>query len=188
MTFYTADLHLGHANIIRHCGRPFSSAGEMDEALIRNWNRVVGEEDLVCILGDLICYSKRRPEEYLARLRGRKLLVVGNHDDAWMQQVELLDYFQAVVDQTVVRDDSGALVHLCHYPQLDRSGRRADYFIHGHIHNNTHMDTWPAIRACPVLLNAGVEINGYAPATLGELVHANRAFQTPCQTGSHLIY
>ena len=103
MTFYTADLHLGHANIIRHCGRPFSSAGEMDEALIRNWNRVVGEEDLVCILGDLICYSKRRPEEYLARLRGRKLLVVGNHDDAWMQRVELLDYFQAVVDQTVVR-------------------------------------------------------------------------------------
>ena len=30
MVFYTSDLHLGHANVIRHCDRPFSSADEMD--------------------------------------------------------------------------------------------------------------------------------------------------------------
>lgn len=34
MTFFTSDLHLGHRNIIRLCGRPFASLEEMDEALI----------------------------------------------------------------------------------------------------------------------------------------------------------
>ena len=38
LIYYTADLHLGHANVIRHCDRPFRSVDEMDEALIRNWN------------------------------------------------------------------------------------------------------------------------------------------------------
>ena len=28
MVFFTADLHLGHANIIRHCARPVPRGGE----------------------------------------------------------------------------------------------------------------------------------------------------------------
>ena len=34
MIYYTSDLHLGHANVIRHCDRPFADANEMDAALI----------------------------------------------------------------------------------------------------------------------------------------------------------
>lgn len=36
--FFTSDTHFGHEAIIRHCGRPFASVAEMDEALIARWN------------------------------------------------------------------------------------------------------------------------------------------------------
>lgn len=45
MIYFTSDLHLGHANIIRHCNRPFSSVEEMDDALIDNWNAKVTNAD-----------------------------------------------------------------------------------------------------------------------------------------------
>ena len=32
--FFTADLHLGHKNILEYCNRPFANVKEMDEALI----------------------------------------------------------------------------------------------------------------------------------------------------------
>lgn len=30
MVFFTADLHFGHANIIRHCARPFASVADIN--------------------------------------------------------------------------------------------------------------------------------------------------------------
>ena len=34
--WFTADTHFRHANVIRYCERPFSTAQEMDEAIIGN--------------------------------------------------------------------------------------------------------------------------------------------------------
>lgn len=45
MIYYTADLHLGHANIMKLSGRPFESVEEMNEALVNNWNAVVSKND-----------------------------------------------------------------------------------------------------------------------------------------------
>ena len=96
MIFYTSDLHLGHANIIRHCNRPFASVEDMDEALIGNWNAKVTDGDTVHILGDLMFRNSCPSEEYLSRLKGKKHLVVGNHDKAWMKKVDLSRWFESV--------------------------------------------------------------------------------------------
>ena len=40
-TFLTADLHLGHENIIKYENRPFPDKEAMDAAIIKNWNNVV---------------------------------------------------------------------------------------------------------------------------------------------------
>lgn len=51
-TWFTADLHLGHRNIIDYCGRPFGDAVAMNRALVDGWNNVVAEDDDVWVLGD----------------------------------------------------------------------------------------------------------------------------------------
>ena len=78
MIWYTSDLHLGHANVIRHCGRPFADADEMDTALIKNWNARVHRNDTVYIVGDFLFRAKKPAEEYLSALKGKKHLVTLN--------------------------------------------------------------------------------------------------------------
>lgn len=51
-TWFTADTHLGHENIIKHCNRPFRSARHMDAVLIENLRAKVGPYDILWIVGD----------------------------------------------------------------------------------------------------------------------------------------
>jgi len=46
--YFTSDLHLGHANVIRLASRPFECIEEMNERLIANINEIpikLAEED-----------------------------------------------------------------------------------------------------------------------------------------------
>ena len=52
--------------------------------------------------------------------------------------------------------------------------------IYGHIHNNTNADYWPLIAERDQMLNAGVDINGFSPVTLEELIENNRRFKDSC--------
>lgn len=80
MILYTADLHFGHRSAIEFDNRPFADVEEMDHTLIELWNRKVSREDDVYIVGDFACRNEREEEWYLRQLKGRKYLIVGNHD------------------------------------------------------------------------------------------------------------
>ena len=45
--------------------------------------------------------------------------------------------------------------------------------IYGHIHENTNMDYWSLIATNDHMLNAGVDINGFAPVTFEEMKRNN---------------
>lgn len=45
--FFTADLHLGHRNIVHYSGRPFREVDERNVALIERWNETVGSDELI---------------------------------------------------------------------------------------------------------------------------------------------
>ncbi len=47
MVYYIADTHFGHENVIGFCGRPFSSAAEMDEVMIERRNRKVHGNEML---------------------------------------------------------------------------------------------------------------------------------------------
>ena len=57
--FIVSDLHLGHDKPFIYGARGFESVEEMNETIIRKWNEVVGEEDDVYILGDLVMGEER---------------------------------------------------------------------------------------------------------------------------------
>ena len=76
--YITADTHFGDdGSIRRYEGRPFQNGDEMNEALIANWNRVVGPEDTVYHLGDLVSgLGRQETEAIVKRLKGKKILIV----------------------------------------------------------------------------------------------------------------
>ena len=80
-TYFTADWHLGHARIIELCSRPFVDAAQMNRQIIRNMNDVVGEDDTLIILGDVVMGQYAANVELLSALRSRRVLIIpGNHD------------------------------------------------------------------------------------------------------------
>lgn len=76
--FLIGDTHFGHANMIPYCGRPEN----FDDVIISNWNKIVGYNDIVIHLGDVIMgqNSAERLPGIMASLPGKKILVRGNHD------------------------------------------------------------------------------------------------------------
>lgn len=79
--YFIADLHFGGEAIRRYENRPFASVEEMDAALIENWNRTVTDADTVYVLGDFSDYGDAEAERaVLNRLKGTKILIMGNHD------------------------------------------------------------------------------------------------------------
>lgn len=181
-TWFTADQHFGHANIIDYCRRPFASVADMNEALIARWNARVTADDTVWVLGDV---AMGRIDESLAcvsRLAGRKILVTGNHDRCWYGHGDrAFEWIERNLDagfdeiaqgSPSIELDSMSVV-LSHFPYEGDSGDTDRYvehrppddgrwLVHGHVH-----DKW-ILRGR--MINVGVDVRGFAPVAEHEIV------------------
>ena len=175
MLYYISDLHFGHANIIKLCNRPFADVSDMNETLIARWNGKVTGSDTVYIVGDLFFRMADDPAAVLSRLKGKKHLIVGNHDKTWLPRVDAAKYFKSVQPILTFAAPEGKIT-LCHYPMLCFEGR---YHIYGHIHANRTDPFFPLLASTDNAFNASAEVNGYAPVTFGELVRNNERFRRP---------
>lgn len=158
-TWFTADTHLHHGNIIKHCSRPFADADEMDEALIANWNARVGPRDHVWHLGDFAFCGGGRAAAYLERLNGIKHLVWGNHDS---KQVRRLPHWESSEPYTEISVD-GLRIVLFHYAlRVWNKSHHGSLHLYGHSHGNL-----PGTRqSCDV----GVDCWDYRPVSLEEIL------------------
>ena len=173
MNLYISDLHFGHANVIKHDSRPFSDVDEMDRVMMERWNAMVNEDDDVYVVGDFCFRSGRTAEWYLARLKGRKHLIVGNHDWRTLKNDKAMAMFVSV-DRLLEIEDNGKFIVLCHYPIAEwNHSMRGSWHIYGHIHGNKNT-TYEFMRTLDHALNAGASINGYAPVPFDVLVENNR--------------
>lgn len=168
MIFFVSDLHLGHANIISHCHRPFRDVQAMDWSLIANWNARVDADDEVYILGDFSLASGMETNTYLSQLNGRKFLVRGNHekylDDAAFDE----SAFEWVRDYYELHAE-GELFILFHYPILEWHRIKTAFQLHGHQHNPAqynHSQRALGQRRYDV----GVDANSYQPVSIKEII------------------
>lgn len=82
-TFFTADTHFNHTNIVKYCNRPFNSVDEMNETILTNWNNVVSNEDRVYVLGDFALRKDFDVTKLIfENLNNKEIyLIKGNHDN-----------------------------------------------------------------------------------------------------------
>lgn len=174
MIYYIADTHFGNRNVLKRRRRPFASVAAMNEEMIEAWNARVEDTDTVYIIGNLFCCCSD-PEAILKRLKGKKQLIVGEYDKAWMEQVDLDRYFESVDDYLEITDGSRKIT-LFRYPLLTWKNRKKSYMIFGHLLDKTEEKLFTPVSVRDRLLSAAVDINGFHPVTFRELVENNNAF------------
>jgi len=72
--WFTSDTHFDCERTLELSKRPFSDVEEMNNAIVHNWNSVVGAEDTVVHLGDF------GNAEFAKILNGQIMLLKGNYD------------------------------------------------------------------------------------------------------------
>lgn len=132
--FYISDLHIDHANVLGFDNRPFKDVEEMNNELIRRWNDVVSDGDLVYILGDMFWCSPKKAMPIMEQLNGQKILVKGNHD-RWHDSK--FDKMFAKIDEYIETEDNGRKIVLCHYPiPCFKNHFYGWIHLYGHVHNS----------------------------------------------------
>lgn len=168
MKFFIADLHFYHKNVIDFSNRPFSNTEEMNDALIKNWNRVVKSDDQIFILGDLFYHATvDQCNKTLKKLKGRKYLIRGNHESYLKQKDFDLTAFEWVKDYYEFKEE-GKKWCLFHYPILEWNGAKNDsYHLYGHVHNNAPKRFEQDLG--PLAVNVSADMINYTPISKCEL-------------------
>jgi len=143
--WFTSDQHFGHANIIRYCNRPFASVAEMDDTLIKDWNREVVSHDTVYHLGDFTLGDTAA--RYFRVLSGdiKMLYLPWHHDKRWIANTNLVvlnamgvQFIQSLTVLTFEEysiDSRPMRVTLCHYPLEEWEAKHhGAWHLHGHSH------------------------------------------------------
>lgn len=164
--FYISDTHFGHEAVIGFCNRPFSSVTEMDGFMVDQWNAVVHDDDIVYHLGDFAFGGAEYAAHIFHQLRGRKILILGNHDmrrEKPLPHLATLPWEQPPIP-VLETTDEGQRVFLSHYAHRTwPSSNRGSYHFYGHCHGDI-----PHIGRSR---DVGVDLDdvGFRPRTFKEL-------------------
>lgn len=130
--------HIGHKNILKLDDRPFSDIDAHDDFIIDTYNKFVDNKDMVYIMGD-ICWNQSYEsyKKLFNRLKGRKQVIVGNHDNRQnLIRCQKNELVENVWDKKTIQigDDR---IYLQHIPSREWDGFwRGAYHLYAHCHGN----------------------------------------------------
>ena len=142
MNYYIADMHLfcksqTQEGRLNFDNRPFRNTEEMHRYFLQEWNKQITNGDTVYILGDMSLRGRNDDLIALvAQLKGKKILIKGNHDD--LSDYRYKQLFHEICDYKEITDCIGGMVYklvLSHYPILMWNGQhRGTILLYGHTH------------------------------------------------------
>lgn len=169
MIHFTSDTHWGHKNIIKYSNRPFKDVEEMNEALIKNWNERVAQDDTVYHLGDFAFLPYDALKRTARRLNGTKHLILGNHDKTIIQsQTDLLKSgtFNSIQNYAEI-SYNGQFIVLFHYGQrVWNKSHRGSIMLYGHSHGSLP----PFGKSVDVGVDSKEITHEYRPVTADEVL------------------
>jgi calcineurin-like phosphoesterase family protein len=131
----------------------------MNEVLVKNWNNTVSKDDIVYHLGDVAFGDNKNVKNFVQRLQGRKMLILGNHDrykptEYMNMGFEWASRFPIIFNGFYI---------LSHEPIfLEANSPMAN--LYGHLHQNNYQS--PNLN----YYNCCVEQHDYKPVDFDEIV------------------
>lgn len=167
--FFCSDLHIGHRNIIKYTSRPYKDVEEMNQAIIDNWNKVVGPNDTVWHLGDFAFVKLYEFKKILSQLNGGIHCILGNHDGLIEDnRRDLLNHGKILSIQHYAElKYNGKLFCLFHYGQrVWNNSFRGSIHLYGHSHNTLP----PYNKSVDVGIDSTEITTEYRPVHIDEVV------------------
>lgn len=161
-TYFTADWHLFHANIIRYCNRPFRDTAEMNQTILDRLNDRVEEDDWLYFLGDMAFIRDVGHLHYwLDQLRCRNICVIkGNHDRSTALVRDRFYWFKDYAEITVENQS----IVLMHYAmRVWNKAHHGAWQLYGHSHGSLPEDPKA------LSMDVGVDTNNYYPYSFDEI-------------------
>ena len=170
-TFFTADLHLYHNNIIDYVSRPFGSTNEMHSSITKAFNSVLTTDSDLYIVGDITLLASEfcgRIRKCLSAINGRKHLIVGNHD-LW----RVRNYLEAGITTLHSAGSfkyEGIRFFMMHDPaEYICIENGTNVLLCGHIHT-LFKHLFPKKR----IINVGVDVWEYKPVSIEQIMQIVR--------------
>ena len=174
----SSDHHFHHSNIIKYCNRPFETVEEMNQALIDNWNSVVGKDDDVYHLGDFCFGNIEKWNSVLEPgvLNGNIHLILGNHDVPRVFKEGVYKERLCEITYQKMLLVNGWTVFLNHFPFMDFSNNIDHKVIslNGHVHynglTNCTLNDEKIKMFQPNQYDVGVDNNNYTPISWKQVI------------------
>ena len=167
-TKFISDLHLYDVDSLDWRKELDMNLDQYAMYLIDQWNMFTEDDDLVIIVGDLGKYCTKTVE-VLKRLKGKKILVRGNHDLIWGDYAYDASLFHGTHDYVLCNG-----LYITHIPDISESIRNdVTYIVHGHHHRYDMPNMQIKLKQYARDVhryNCAADLNNHRPCTLQELI------------------
>ena len=179
--FVCSDTHFGHDREFLWGPRGFSNHIDHDEEIIQRWNEVVGPDDIVYHLGDVMLGDNEYGMNCLRRLNGQIKIIRGNHDtdSRWslystLPNVECLGWAEVIKYRKYH-------FYLSHHPTMTSNLEKAPYLrmhlinLFGHTHQKSKF-----YNDIPFMFHCGLDAHDCAPVLLDDAIEMMKEETKKC--------